>query len=58
MKKKYSVLIAFAFGALPFLAGGIQNWYMLAYVDSAFPYGLISLAALDVLRFFLTSIIA
>ena len=46
MKKKDPVMSAFAFGALPFLAGGIQNWYMLAHADSAFPYGLISLAAL------------
>ena len=29
-------------GALPFIAGGIQNWYMLTYVDALLPYGLIS----------------
>ena len=56
MKKKNPVLIAFAFGALPFLVGGIQNWYILAHADSAFPYGLISLAALlvwECIAFFL-----
>lgn len=29
-------------GALPFVFGGIQNWYMLTYMDYLLPYGLIS----------------
>ena len=46
MKKRFPVIIAFVFGALPFLIGCIQNWYMLTYVDSVLPYGFISLAVL------------
>ena len=29
-------------GALPFVVGAIQNWYMLTYMESLIPYGLIS----------------
>ena len=46
MKKRFPVIIAFVFGALPFFIGCIQNWYMLTYVDSVLPYGFISLAVL------------
>lgn len=46
MKKKFSVIMALVFGALPFLIGGVQNWYMLTYLDSVLPYGLISVAVL------------
>ena len=46
MKKRISVIMAFVLGAFPFLIGGIQNWYMLTYVDSVLPYGFISLAVL------------
>lgn len=46
MKKKFSVILAFVFGALPFFIGGVQNWYMLTCVDSVLPYGLISLTVL------------
>ena len=50
MKKKFTIAIAFILGVLPFLVGGIQNWYMLTYVDSAvdsaLPYGSISLVVL------------
>ena len=33
-------------GAVPFVVGGIQNWYMLTYMDSLLPYGLISVSFL------------
>lgn len=33
-------------GALPFVVGGIQNWYMLTYMDSVLPYGMISVSFL------------
>lgn len=46
MKQKFPTVMAFVFGALPFLIGGVQNWYMLTYMDSVLPYGLISLAML------------
>jgi len=35
-------MIAIIVGALPFVVGGIQNWYMLTYMDSILPYGMIS----------------
>ena len=46
MKRPIPVILAFVFGALPFLIGCIQNWYMLTYVDTVLPYGLISFAVL------------
>ena len=46
MKKQIPVVMAFVFGVLPFFIGGVQNWYMLTYVDSVLPYGLISFAVL------------
>ena len=45
MKKKCPVMIAFAFGAFPFLVGGIQNWYMTS-AGVFLPYRLVSLAVL------------
>ena len=42
MKKQIPVVMAFVFGALPFLIGGVQNWYMLTHANSVLPYGLIS----------------
>ena len=46
MKKRFPVIMFFVLGVFPFLIGGIQNWYMLTYVDSVLPYGFISLAVL------------
>lgn len=43
MKKKLRITLAVALGGLPFVAGGIQNWYMLSYMDSLLPYSLISI---------------
>ena len=34
-------------GALPFILGGIQNWYMLNNPDSLLPYGLIAFVFLS-----------
>ena len=33
-------------GALPFVLGGIQNWYMTTHMDSNLPYALIAFAVL------------
>lgn len=45
MKKKMIafilVVLFVVLGALPFAVGGIQNWYMLTYMDSALPFRLI-----------------
>lgn len=46
MKKRFPIILAFVLGAFPFLIGGIQNWYMLSYIDSILSYGFISLAVL------------
>lgn len=41
-------MIAIIVGALPFVVGGIQNWYMRTYMDSILPYGMISVSFLIV----------
>ena len=38
------IAILVVLGALPFVIGGIQNWYMLTYMDSVLPFGLISVS--------------
>ena len=42
------IAILVMLGALPFVVGGIQNWYMLTYMDSLIPYALISVCFLIV----------
>jgi len=42
MKNKWMITLIVMLGVLPFVIGGIQNWYMLNYMDSVFPYGLIA----------------
>jgi len=42
MKKKLMITLTITLGALPFIVGGLQNWYMLSHADSLLPYRLIS----------------
>lgn len=42
------IFVFIALGALPFVVGGIQNWYMLTHADTLLPYSLISLSFLFV----------
>ena len=52
------IAILVVLGALPFVIGGIQNWYMLTYMDSVLPFGLISVSFFLVwgcIAFFLNS---
>ena len=37
------IVVFIAIGALPFVVGGMQNWYMLNNADTLLPYSLISL---------------
>ena len=46
MKKKIMIALVVTLGALPFIVGGMQNWYMLSYTDLLLPYGLISVSFL------------
>ena len=39
-------LVLIVLGALPFVLGGIQNWYMTTHMDSNLPYTLIAFAVL------------
>ena len=39
-------LVLIILGALPFVLGGIQNWYMTTHMDSLPPYTLIAFAVL------------
>ena len=41
-------VILLVIGALPFVVGGIQNWYMITYADSVLPYRVIAFAFLFV----------
>ena len=39
-------LVLILLGALPFVFGGVQNWYMTTHMDSLLPYTLIAFAVL------------
>ena len=39
-------LVLIFLGALPFVFGGVQNWYMITHMDSILPYTLIAFAVL------------